>query len=306
MDNQALSGQSLANGLMRGIAGDGVMTAVLVTLGSVVTIGGLGFWLKRRVEALTSKQKKALVKKTVSGIFSWFEERGLLPYTPAFDRDYLRDYPELRILEENHAVIREECVELLRNKDRLTDMKAMGGNYTQAGIHTIQWKTFLFKSGDFVEANCRLAPRTAALVRRIPDAYTIFFSVLEARQRISPHWGYYKGFLRYHLGVVIPNNNANGECFLRVNGNREDNAKRDPALIEKGEVYHWKEGAGIVFDDNYLHDAGNDSDQIRVVMWIDLRRRMPFYLELFNRLCLAVARRDSSMKEIQQNALVEA
>jgi beta-hydroxylase len=282
------------------------MTAVFVAIGSAATFGGLALWLNRRLHALPSKQKKALVKKTVSGIFVWFEERGLLPRTPAFDPNYLRHYPALRILEENHAVIRAECLDLLRIKDRLTDMKAMGGNYTQAGIHTIQWKTFVLKSGDFVEANCRLAPRTAALVRDIPDAFTIFFSVLEPRQRIAPHWGYYKGFLRYHLGVVIPNNNANGECFLRVNGNLEDNAKRDTALVDRGEVYHWKEGAGIVFDDNYLHDAGNDSDEVRVVLWIDLRRKMPFYLEWFNSLCLAVARRDTSMKEIQQNALVEA
>jgi len=282
------------------------MTAVFIVLGSVAIVAGAAFWVNRRLHALTEKQKKALVKKTVSGIFVWFEERGLLPRTPAFDRDYLRHYPELRILEENYPVVREECLELLRHKDRLTDMKAMGGTYTEAGIHTIQWKTFMFKSGDFIDANCRLAPKTAALLRRLPGIYTAFFSVLEPHQRITPHWGYYKGFVRYHLGVVIPNDNANGECFLRVNGNVEDNAKRDVALIEKGEVYHWKEGAGIVFDDNYLHDAANDSDQVRVVLWLDVRRKMPFYLDWFNRLCLAVAQRDASMKQIQQNALVEA
>ena len=60
----------------------------------------------------------------------------------------------------------------------------------------------------------------------------------------------------------------------------------------------------LVFDDNYLHDAKNGSDQIRVVLWVDLRRKMPFYLQAFNMLCLALAYRDSSLKKIQKNALV--
>jgi beta-hydroxylase len=183
-------------------------------------------------------------------------------------------------------------------------MSAMGGSYTQAGIHTAQWKTFMFKSGEFIEENCARCPETAALLRQIPGVYTAFFSVLDPHQHVVPHWGYYKGFLRYHLGVVIPGNNEDRSCYLRVNGDPHDNALRDPSLVRKGETYYWKNGEGIVFDDNYLHEAENGSDQVRVVLWIDLRRRMPFYLQLFNMLCLAVAHRDSSVKKIRRNALV--
>ena len=59
-----------------------------------------------------------------------------------------------------------------------------------------------------------------------------------------------------------------------------DNVKRDESLVENGEVYHWKNGEGIVFDDNYLHDAANYSDEPRAVMWLDVRRKMPFLLDL--------------------------
>lgn len=282
------------------------MNAIYVTLAVLAVLAGTTLWFAHHLYSLPNKEKKKLVKKTVSGVFAWFEDRGLLKRTPAFDHDHRKHYPELTIFEENYADIREECLALLQRKDRLTDMKAMGGTYTQAGIHTIQWKTFMFKSGDYVEENCSLAPKTAALVRSVPRVYTAFFSIIEPHQRITPHWGYYKGFVRYHLGVVIPNDNANDECFLRVNGDTQDNRLRDPALIEKGEVYHWKNGEGIVFDDNYLHDAGNDSDQVRVVLWLDVCRKMPFYLEWFNRICLALAQRDASMKQIRENALVEA
>jgi aspartyl/asparaginyl beta-hydroxylase (cupin superfamily) len=260
--------------------------------------------LSRRLEALSDKEKKRLVKKTINDVFTWFEARGWLPRTPAFQRDYLRDYPSLRRLEEGFPAVREECLALLEVKDRLTDMSAMGGRYTEAGIHTAKWKTFMFKSGRFVEENCRLAPRTAALIAQVPGVYTAFFSVLDPRQRIPPHWGYYKGFLRYHLGVVVPNDNEDESCYLRVNADPHDNALRDPSFAEKGEVYYWHEGEGIVFDDNYLHDAVNRSGEARVVLWLDLRRRMPWPLQLFNRFCLWVAHRDSSVKRIRRNAVV--
>ena len=68
--------------------------------------------------------------------------------------------------------------------------------------------------------------------------------------------------------------------------------------------YYWKNGEGIVFDDNYLHDAANDSDEVRVILWLDLRRKMPFYLQWFNRLCLAVVHREKSVRRIRENASI--
>ena len=213
-------------------------------------------------------------------------------------------YPDLALLEEGYPDIRAECEALLQIKEKLTDTKDLGGAYTQKGIHVIQWKTFLFKSGRFVEPNCARAPKTAAILKRIPGIYTAFFSILEPDQYITPHWGYYKGFLRYHLGVIIPNDNANGECWLRVNADPEANERRDRDAIEKGEVYYWKNGRGILFNDNYLHDARNASDQIRVVLWLDMRRPMPWFLQVFNMACMAIAHREKSIRKIRENSLV--
>lgn len=280
------------------------MQTAIVTMIGLVLFGALALWARRRLESLPAKQKKALVKKTINDVFSWFEDRGLLERTPAFTHDYLEIYPGLRDLEANHAAVQRECMALLDIKNELADMSAMGGSYTQAGIHTASWKTFMFKSGAFIEENCTRCPQTAALLRNIPGLYTAFFSVLEPHQKLTPHWGYYKGFQRYHLGVIIPKNNEDRSCYLRVNADRDDNARRDPELIEKGEIYYWKNGEGILFDDNYLHDAANLSDEPRVILWLDMRRKMPFYIQAFNILCLAVAQRDSSMKKIRENAVV--
>lgn len=269
----------------------------------IIAVALVGWW---RVRSMTSKQKKALVKKTLNGVFTWAEDIGWLKRTPAFDHDFRAAYPGMKIFEEHYDDIRAECLALFGMRDRLVDMQKMGGAYTQAGIHTIDWKTVMFKAGDFVEENCRLCPKTADLLRQRPEVFTAFFSVLAPHQYITPHWGYYKGFVRYHLGVVIPDNNADQKCWLRVNGDLADNLKRDVSLVENGEVYHWKNGEGILFDDNYLHDAANYSGEPRAVMWLDVRREMPLLLDWYNRICLALMRRDESIKKIQRNAVIPA
>ena len=181
-------------------------------------------------------------------------------------------------------------------------MDQLSGAYTSGGIHTIAWKTFMFKSGKFIGDNCALAPGTAALLRRIPDVYTAFFSILEPHQHIKPHWGYWKGFVRYHLGVVIPENNRDGRCWLRINPAAEDRSRRED--VEKGEKYFWKNGASVMFDDTFLHDAANESDEVRVVLWLDVARKMPWHLSLLNKLFIEIAHRDPSVREIRANAKV--
>jgi beta-hydroxylase len=270
----------------------------------VVLLAVAVYFAKRRFDSLTSRQKKNLWTRKVNRLFWWLEDHGLMGRTPAFDRDYEREYHGLRALEVAHPVVKAECLKLLEHKDQLTDVKELGAGLTKGGIHKAQWKAFMFKSGEFIEENCALAPRTAELIRRIPNVYTAFFSIVDPKQYITPHWGYYKGFLRYHLGVIIPNDNADHACWIRINADPEDNAKQDQALIENGETYYWHEGEGILFDDNYLHDAKNDSDEVRVVLWLDLCRKMPFYAQIINRFILWVVYRDEAIVRIREGARV--
>ena len=281
------------------------MTASIIVVIILSMLGAAAFLVRRWLEMLPQKKKKMLFTKRLNRVFSWFEDKGIVPRTSAFLYDYHDHYRGLKQLEDGYEVVREECLSLLDVKDDMTDMTELGAGYTRGGIHKAKWKAFMFKSGEFIDENCARAPRTAALLRRIPGLYTAFFSVLDPHQDITPHWGYYKGFVRYHLGVLIPGNNEDHSCWLRVNGNAEDNAREDEALVEKGEVYYWKNGEGIVFDDNYLHDAANESSEVRVVFWLDLRRKFPFYLQLYNVLCLWFIHRDSSMKKVRINARVK-
>jgi beta-hydroxylase len=249
---------------------------------------------KKRLSHLTGACNRVLVNAESAGLFA---------RAPAFMHDYSAEYEGLAELEANHSDVRGECERLVHHRDRLVDVENLAGKYTAGGIHAIVWKSFMFKSGSFIPENCRLASRTAELLRGVPGLYTAFFSILDPNQYITPHWGYWKGFLRYHLGVIVPNDNADGSCWLRVNAAIADNAVRDTKLIERGEKYFWKEGKGVMFDDTFLHDAKNGSSSVRVVLWLDIRRRMPVYLHAANVALLEIAHRSPGIRAVRKNAV---
>ncbi len=241
------------------------------------------------------------IKDAAAGLFIRAEQRGVFRKLPAFERD-LREYPELAVLTQNYGAIREECESLIQSRLRIPGMEELT-SYTSGGIHQIAWKSFMFKSGIFIDENCALAPKTAALLRGIPGVYTAFFSVLEPHQHIKAHWGYWKGFVRYHLGVVIPDNNRDGKCWIRINPQAQARTG-DREQIAQGEKYYWREGEAVLFDDTFLHDAANESDQVRVVLFMDVARRMVWPLALLNRLFLWIAHQDKSVREIRRNARI--
>ena len=94
------------------------------------------------------------------------------------------------------------------------------------------------------------------------------FSILAPRSHIPSHRGPYKELLRYHLGLIIPSPRSG--CRLRV----------------ADEVRSWQEGKSLIFDDSYSHEAWNDSDCHRVVLFVDFVRPLPFPLSTLNRLAI--------------------
>ncbi len=126
------------------------------------------------------------------------------------------------------------------------------------------WKSFFFYAyGVKVPANCERCPATAALLASIPGMKSGFYSILAAGARLKPHRGHYAGVLRYHLGLIVP---APERCGLRVGG----------------QTVHWQEGKSLVFDDTFEHEAWNDSDSVRVVLFVDFARPLPRPLAALN------------------------
>ena len=103
--------------------------------------------------------------------------------------------------------------------------------------------------------------------------------------------------------MVIPDNNRDNKCWIRINPDAQSR-NGDRAAIEQGEKYHWHEGEAVLFDDTFLHDAANETDSVRVVLFLDVARKMPWPLSALNRLFLWIAHKDKSVREIRRNATV--
>ncbi len=122
--------------------------------------------------------------------------------------------------------------------------------------HSRKWSSFfLWKDGARQDGACRLCPKTAALLERLPLAYqpgyapTAMFSALDPHTRIPAHTGSTNVRLLCHLPLILP-----GPARFRV-GN---------------ETREWKMGEAWVFDDTIEHEAWNDADELRVILILDL------------------------------------
>jgi beta-hydroxylase len=117
------------------------------------------------------------------------------------------------------------------------------------------WKTFFFLGYGFrADANCARCPQTTAVLDGIPGLTTAFFSILSPGKHIPEHRGPWRGVLRYHLALQVPE------------------PASDAGIEVGGEIAHWEEGRSLLFDDGYEHRAWNDTDGVRVVLFADVIR----------------------------------
>jgi beta-hydroxylase len=129
------------------------------------------------------------------------------------------------------------------------------------------WTTYtLFTYGTWLETHCARCPVTTELVRDIPNLQVAGFSVLGPHSHLPRHRGPNRGALRYQIGLRVP----------------------EPAgssRIQVGEDLHvWSEGASMVFDHSVHHEAWNDSDGDRYLLFIEFIWPIPGLTGSVNRL----------------------
>jgi len=181
----------------------------------------------------------------------WLLRSSQIPVTPFLDR---ADFAWAPALEAGWRDIRAELDEVLAQRDELPNIQDIVAD-TVPISRDDRWKTFFFSAyGYRSEPNRARCPATAALTDQIPDLVTAFFSILSPGKHIAPHRGPFRGVVRCHLGLKIPG--PPDSCGITVNG----------------QTRHWAEGTTMFFDDGYQHWAWNDSDQTRVVLWLDVIR----------------------------------
>ncbi len=172
------------------------------------------------------------------------------PYIP------VERFPELETLRRHADVIRAEGLALMDH----ARMKSPDQN-DDAGFNSFAksgWKRFYLKwYGDAHPSALRLCPRTTELLRNIPSISGAMFATLPPGAVLNPHRDPYAGSLRYHLGLVTPNDDA---CRIEVDG----------------EAYSWRDGEGVIFDETFIHQARNDTGVERLILFCDVARPLRF------------------------------
>jgi aspartate beta-hydroxylase len=136
------------------------------------------------------------------------------------------------------------------------------------------WRLFVLKVyGAEVDKNMAACPKLAELVSSTPDVLSASLSFLAPRKHIPRHRGPFRGVLRYQLGLSVP---------LDAQG-------RPAAVLALNDVEHRVgEGQQLLWDDTYPHEVWNNSDQMRLVLLLDVRRpHMPFDLRVLSHALIA-------------------
>lgn len=122
-------------------------------------------------------------------------------------------------------------------------------------IGSDDWRTFnLILYNHDVPGNVERCPEMVRLLKRVPGMQSALISIIAPGAYIPPHSDPAKGVIRYHLAFKVPRDREN--CYIEVDGQR----------------YHWTEGEGVVFDDVFDHWVRNDTDEYRVILFVDILR----------------------------------
>ena len=181
-----------------------------------------------------------------------------LPNKPFLSTESIDD---LAILRDNWEVIRDEALSLSEDGD----IKAADG-LNDAGFNSFfrhGWTRFYLKwYGDALPSAQKKCPKTLEILKQTPSIKAAMFASLPSGGKLVAHRDPFAGSLRYHLGLATPNDD---DCFILVDGQK----------------HSWRDGEGVLFDETYIHEAHNKTDENRIILFCDVTR--PMKLGVINR-----------------------
>jgi len=161
--------------------------------------------------------------------------------------------PWTKKLANKYKIIRKEFLDVISNKGKLDQGNNIwaGALTEEAGGYGEGWSTLvLMNRGMWDETNCNLFPNTAKAIQSagVP-ATEIFFASMKPHTDIKLHSDFTNFVLTSHLAVDIPES-GNNKCRLTVG----DDARE------------WINGEVMLFDTSIMHDAVNESDDMRYIL----------------------------------------
>jgi aspartate beta-hydroxylase len=181
-----------------------------------------------------------------------------LPAIPFFE---CNAFPWVEALESSTAAITAELTAVMAQeqgefKPYIAYQPGDPVNQWQELNHSRRWSSyFLWSHGQPVTEHLARCPQTAGALAAVDMADigghcpNAMFSALAPHTHIPPHHGETNARVVVHLPLVVPEH-----CLYRVGY----------------EQRHWKVGEVLIFDDSIEHEARNDSDELRVVLILDV------------------------------------
>lgn len=200
----------------------------------------------------------------MSAIYDW----SVLSLRRIYDRrikgapvlDITRLFPDAQRFTDQWPQIREEALtvaEDLRNIPRFHEIMIEQASISDNDAR--DWRMFIMKAyGQPITRNLARCPTLAGLIASSPDVLSASLSFLAPGKQVPAHRGPFRGILRGYLVLSMPKG-ADGL----------------PAAVLKvdGQEYRLNEGEFMLWDDTFEHEVWNDSDKVRTVLLLDIRRR---------------------------------
>jgi beta-hydroxylase len=212
--------------------------------------------------------------------------------TPEFlDKDYY--FPKNRVFEDptNFEALKDEVIRILEkteNGDKLKmtsetfsgQNKYIGSDIRRENDKIKAWRVINLKVGTEYSPDAnKHFPALVQLLKDMPEVCSCSISVLQEGVHIPIHVGYYKGIMRYMIPIIVPKDRE--KVFLCVNELK----------------YSWTEGVGVLWDDTYPHKVYNNTNEIRVVIYMDVVRPLSGFLNSMNRFILRLASNSKIVKD---------
>jgi len=193
------------------------------------------------------------------------------------------DLPWCQTLRNNYITIRDEYIEYTKH-NKLERIKNLDKMQTHLDMSDIPWDMIFLRLYNKDTNKIKYFPKTHEFISNIPGCTLAMFSILYPGKIIPPHEGIYNGVLRYHLGLIVPKDNTN--CMLVVNNN----------------IYRWKDGEDVIFDDTFTHSVINGSNETRVIFFVDIKKEFNnIFLDSLNSITLYLSQFNRTIEGFVEN-----
>jgi len=192
-----------------------------------------------------------------------------------------KDIEWCQTLRNNWEIIRDEYINYCKEYE-LKRFRDIDNNQIQFDIGNKGWYVAFLKVYGSYTKLINVFPTTYNFIKKIPGCTLAMFSTIDAGKVISEHTGPYNGVLRYHLCLITNKKNPE-KCYIIVN-----NIK-----------YHWREGDDVLFDDFMPHCVNNETDSVRVVLFLDIKKDFnKKFINYINSLFMLVACKNITKESI--------